>query len=209
MSRSAPLRDSLKFLRLALRKPREIGAVLPSSRALGRAMAEAATRAQGRPVLELGPGTGAVTAAILKAGVVPRSLVAVERTEELLPELGRRFPGVQFIGGDAFKVGGLLQQAVPAWRGQFGAVISSLPLLNFPASLRDQLLEQLAEWMHPDATIVQFSYSLRRSQSFRGLEEVSSKVVWLNVPPARVSEFTLGRRPGSHPRRNGDTPPKH
>lgn len=204
MSRSAPLRDGLKFLRLALRKPREIGAVLPSSRALGRAMAVAASKAHGRPVLELGPGTGVVTAAILKAGVQPRKLVAIERTEELLPDLGRQFPGVHFIGGDAFKVGALLQQSVPEWRGQFGAVISSLPLLNFPVALRDQLLQQLAEWMHPDATIIQFSYSLRRSQCFRGLEEVSSKVVWLNVPPARVSEFSLGRRKPTTPHRNGD-----
>lgn len=203
MSQSAPLRDSLKFLRLALRKPREIGAVLPSSRALGRAMAGAAAKADGRPVLELGPGTGAITAAILKAGVRPHRLVAVERTEELLPDLGRRFPGVHFIGGDAFKVGTLLQKAVPDWHGQFGAVISSLPLLNFPAAARDLLLEQLADWMHPDAIIVQFSYSLRRARSFGGLEEVASKVVWLNIPPARVSEYSLGRRKAQARHRSG------
>ena len=191
MSRSAPLRDSLKFLGLALRNPREIGAVLPSSPALGRAMAAATTRSEGRPVLELGPGTGAVTGAILKAGVRPQKLVAVERTEELIPDLTRRYPGVHFIPGDAFRVGELLQRSVPEWRGQFGAVISSLPLLNFPESLRAQLLEQLAGWMHPEATLVQFSYSLRRSQAFGKLREVSSKVVWLNVPPARVSEFAL------------------
>lgn len=194
MSRSAPLRDSLKFLGLALRNPREIGAVLPSSPALGRAMAAAATRSHGRPVLELGPGTGAVTGAILKAGVRPQKLVAVERTEELIPDLNRRYPGVRFIPGDAFRVDDLLGSSVPEWRGQFGAVISSLPLLNFPESLRAQLLDQLAAWMHPEATLVQFSYSLRRSQAFGHLREVSSRVVWLNVPPARVSEFSLGHR---------------
>ncbi len=197
MSRSEPLRDGLKFLRLALRKPREMGAVLPSSRALGRAMAGAAARANGRPVLELGPGTGSVTAAILKAGVRPQNLVAVERSEELLPELQQRFPGVHFIGGDAFCVDELLNLAKPDWRGQFGAVVSSLPLLNFPAAARERLLEQLAEWIHPTGKLVQFSYSLRRSKSFRNLEEVSSKVVWMNVPPARVSEFSFApRRPG-------------
>lgn len=206
MSRSRPVRDGLKFLRLALRNPREIGAVFPSSQALGRAMARVAIKAHGRPVLELGPGTGAVTAAILEAGVIPRQLVAVEYSAELLPDLRKRFPGVHFIGGDAFKVEGLLRQAVPGWHGEFGAVISSLPLLNFPAAACDQLLEQLADWVHPDASIVQFSYSLGRSKRFGGLKEVSSRVVWKNLPPARVTEFTLGRGK-SVPRHASSHPP--
>lgn len=168
-------------------------------------MAGAAARVNGRPVLELGPGTGVVTAAILKAGVRPQRLVAVEHTEELLPDLGRRFPGVHFIGGDAFKLSALLQKCVPVWRGQFGAVISSLPLRNFPVAARDELLAQLSDWMHPDATIVQFSYSLRRERMFNGLKEVASEVVWLNVPPARVSEYALNGPKAQPPNRPGGT----
>ena len=189
-----PLRDGWKFLRLAFANPKQFGAVLPSSRALSRAMAAAALKAGARPVLELGPGTGAVTAAILAAGIRPQKLVAIERGLELLPDLERRYPGVRFIGGDAFEVGALLAATVPEWRGQIGAVVSSLPLLNFPFADRDRLLDQLGEWICPDATIVQYSYSLNRGGSLRGLEQLSSKVVWFNVPPARVSEFALGRR---------------
>ena len=196
MHQSKPLRNSLKFLRLALAQPRQIGAVLPSSPVLSRAMARAAAKAGGLPVLELGPGTGAVTAAILRAGVSEQKLLAIERSEELLPDLRLRFPGVRFIGGDAFLAGEILAGSVPEWRGQIGVVVSSLPLLNFPADARDRLLEQLAEWLHPQATLVQFSYSLRRHRGFSGLKEIGSKVVWLNVPPARVSEFALGRMHG-------------
>jgi len=190
-----PLRDGWKFLRLAFANPKQFGAVLPSSKVLSRTMAAAALKAGSRPVLELGPGTGAVTAAILEAGIRPQKLLAIERGEELIPDLKRRYPGVHFIGGDAFKVGALLAAAVPEWRGQIGTVVSSLPLLNFPLEDQKNLLDQLADWIHPEANIVQYSYSLRRSGSLRGLEQLSSKVVWLNVPPARVSEFALGRRP--------------
>ena len=204
MSQSEPLRESLRFLRVALRNPREVGAMFPSSKELGRAMARSAAKANGRPVLELGPGTGSITQAILEAGVSPKMLVAVERSTELIPELQRRFPGVHFIGGDAFQIDVLLRRAFPKWLGEFGCVVSGLPLLNFPASACDDLLEQLTLWVHADAPIVQFSYSLGRSKRFRGLEPMSSKVVWRNLPPARVSEFALGRKKSTQ--RNGGHP---
>ena len=69
---STTFADNLRFLRALITRPKNVGAVLPSGPALANAMARQIT-AQG-PVLELGPGTGAITAAILEHGTPPESL---------------------------------------------------------------------------------------------------------------------------------------
>ena len=53
--------DEMRFIRSWLEKPLTVGAVAPSSRMLGRAMARYVDPAEPGPVIELGPGTGAIT----------------------------------------------------------------------------------------------------------------------------------------------------
>ena len=82
-------------------------------------------------VLELGPGTGAVTAALLKRGLREDRLVAIEHNPTLAKLLRKRFPLAQIITGDAWHMDGLLRDLGEPVES-VGAVISSLPLLNFP-----------------------------------------------------------------------------
>ena len=98
---TASLADNFRFLKALITRPKLVGAVIPSSPALARAMARQIDPAAG-PVLEVGPGTGVISEAILERGVTPGRLTLVEYDEELARHLAVRFPRVQVIQGDAF-----------------------------------------------------------------------------------------------------------
>jgi predicted O-methyltransferase YrrM len=72
------LDDEVRFIRTWIEKPLTTGAVAPSSRALARTMAAYVDPARPGPVIELGPGTGPVTEALVAQGVDPSRLVLIE-----------------------------------------------------------------------------------------------------------------------------------
>ena len=178
------LNAELRFFREWLRKPSAVGSVAPTGKLVANAMAAHAPLDNPLPVLELGPGTGAITAAILEHGVPADKLVAVEYSSEFLKYLGKRYPGVNFIHGDAFDLANTL--ADTPWK-RFSAVISGIPMLNFPKPERTRLTLDALSLCEPGAPFVQITYGPRppipvdRSLTY----EVSD---WLvkNVPPARV-----------------------
>src|ERR1700760_1472457 len=130
MQHQSTLADNLRFLKALITRPKSIGAVLPSSPALGAAMARQISCSG--PVLELGPGTGAITAAILEHGTPPETLTCVEYDGDFAQHLKTRFPRVNVVQGDAFE----LEKTLAAPHIQFAAVLSGLPLLNFPVAMR-------------------------------------------------------------------------
>src|SRR5581483_7709712 len=119
---------ALFFLRW-LQAPGRIGAVAPSSRHLGRAMARQVAVNGSDPVIELGGGTGSVTRALLEAGIAPERLVVVEKDERLYRLLRARFPELRIVKGDARRRRRLL---APLGIGKAAAVVSSLPLISLP-----------------------------------------------------------------------------
>ena len=175
-----------QFVREFVRHPRQIGAVFPSSPVLARSMAGLVPPGRGL-VVELGPGCGAVTAALLHSGVAARDLVLVERSEALAQQLARRFPGVCLIRGDAAQLAGfeVLQ------RHRVRAIVSSLPLRSLPAPEVRRILDQISEVSSPGTVFVQFSYALRRSYEgmAQGFSREHARVVWRNLPPARIEAF--------------------
>jgi phosphatidylethanolamine/phosphatidyl-N-methylethanolamine N-methyltransferase len=178
--------DGLAFLKGLAGNPRRIGAVAPSGPALSRLMASFVRPADDGPVLELGPGTGAVTAALIKRGVAPERIVAVEFNSDFCALLRERFAGIAVVEGDAYN----LKATLPADKaGQFSAVVSGLPLLTRPPDVRRELIWQALELMAPGAPFVQFSYSLLlppvKPVAGRFTVERSGWVV-MNLPPARV-----------------------
>lgn len=177
-------RDSLRFLRVLLAHPRHIGAVAPSSSNLARAVAAEIDIAQPGPVLELGPGTGALTRGILARGVAPERLTLIEYDPTLANSLAANFPGVRVICADAFDLAKALQGHT---REPFAAAISGMPLLNFPREMRDRLLHALFERLAPGAPFIQFSYGLHPPIAPTAEIAVSrAAVIWMNLPPARV-----------------------
>jgi phosphatidylethanolamine/phosphatidyl-N-methylethanolamine N-methyltransferase len=141
-------------------------------------------------VLELGPGTGAVTQALLEHGLREDRLVAIERNPKLAHLLGKRFPRAHIITGDAWQLDNLLRRR-PKPITSVGAVISSLPLLNFSEEQAEALAQKIRAILEPQGTWVQYSYQIGKPRS-RGSSRfrlLASKIVWLNLPPARVSVF--------------------
>jgi phosphatidylethanolamine/phosphatidyl-N-methylethanolamine N-methyltransferase len=183
------------FLKRWLRHPLSMGAVMPSGRPLGEAMARATmAAAAGRDghVIELGAGTGHVTRALLAAGIPADRLALVEREPELASFLRRHFAGPRILEGDAARLPRLL--------GAHGltkvaAVVSSLPLLSLPAEVVNGIVQGVFEILPGGAALVQFTYGPSPPVP-RGLRErlhlqgSHGPRIWRNVPPAVVWTFT-------------------
>ena len=187
--------DEARFFKTWFENPGVTGAVSPSGRALARTMARYVDPSVPGPLVELGPGTGPVTQALLRRGVAPERLVLVEYEPKFCRLLERRFPGVRVIQGDAYALATTLAGHLEA---PAAAVVSSLPLLNRPDHDRIRLLGEAFGLMHPDGTFVQFTYGMvspvprpKRDGALLFSTEASPPV-WLNLPPARVFAYRAG-----------------
>lgn len=166
-----------------LAAPRQIGAIAPSGPALARAMVAEAPVTGHRAILELGPGDGVFTAALIDKGVAPARIVAVEYDPGMASALRQRFPGVRVMCGDAFDREAVLAQAPEG----FVAALSGLPLLNFPRDRGERLIRDILAAMPAGAPFVQFSYGLRPPVApAADLIVRRAAMVWRNLPPARV-----------------------
>lgn len=177
--------DTLRFFRNWIAKPAITGAVSPSGKALARAMAKEVSADGAWPVLELGPGTGPVTQALIDRGIAPERIVTVEFNLEFCALLKARFAGVNVVEGDAYDLATTLP---PGLNGPYAAVVSSLPLLNRPAEARFALVEAALDRVLPGGGLVQFSYGLGPPvNSVAGHFKVTQGAfVLANLPPARV-----------------------
>lgn len=180
------LTDEARFLKSWLDKPLVTGAVSPSGKALARMMARYVDPTQPGLVLEIGPGTGPVTEALLERGVAPERLVLIEFNTEFADLLERRFPCVTVVRGDAYSaretLAGRLHEPLIA-------TVCSLPLLTKPVRQRVNLLDQCFEMSRPGAPFIQFTYGLVPPipREAIGLTTAAgSPRVWMNLPPARV-----------------------
>jgi phosphatidylethanolamine/phosphatidyl-N-methylethanolamine N-methyltransferase len=179
------LDDEVRFIRTWIEKPLSLGAVTPSSRALARTMAGYIDPARPGPIIELGPGTGPVTEALLAQGIVPSRLVLLEFDPTFCRLLRTRYPAATVVQGDAYNLkrllAGLMKQ--PA-----AGVVSGLPLFTKPLRMRLRLLFEAFALMSPGAPFVQFTYNAVPPLPKR-LDRVSAEAserIWMNIPPARV-----------------------
>jgi phosphatidylethanolamine/phosphatidyl-N-methylethanolamine N-methyltransferase len=177
------LADNLRFLKALLTHPKAVGAVIPSSPALAKAIARQIDPKAGA-VLEIGPGTGVISEAILERGIAPARLTLVEYDEELARHLAARFPNVHVIQGDAFD----LDHSLRGHGGPpFGAIVSSLPLLNHPMPRRLAYMGAVTRRLAPGAPLIQFSYGAHAPVvPPPGFTVVRTAQVWANIPPAKV-----------------------
>jgi len=182
-STRTPMSDELLFFRGLFARPRNIGAIAPSSPALARAIAAQIDPEMPGPVLELGPGTGVVTDALIARGIAPERIIAIEYDPDFARLLASRFPGVTIINGDAFS----LRETLSHHKGPFAGIVSGLPLLNFPPAKRSGLIAESLDLLAPGAPFVQFSYGLHSpvAPPIGGTVRQAAFVV-MNLPPARV-----------------------
>jgi phosphatidylethanolamine/phosphatidyl-N-methylethanolamine N-methyltransferase len=177
--------DDAKFLKTWMDKPLLTGAVMPSSKFLAKAMAERVDLALDGPVIEIGPGTGPVTEALIKRGVAQERLVLVEFNPDFVLLLKQRYPRATVIQGDAYKLVELLAGRLSA---PAAAIVSSLPLFTKPPHQRLAFMREAFKLMGPKAPFIQFTYAVVAPIPERGAGYVAKASNWilLNVPPARV-----------------------
>jgi phosphatidylethanolamine/phosphatidyl-N-methylethanolamine N-methyltransferase len=184
------LNDEVRFIRSWIEKPLSMGAVTPSGKVLARNMAHYVDPNGEGPVIELGPGTGPVTEALVEHGVDPARLVLVEFNPTFCQLLRQRFPQADVVQADAYR---LREALVHYTRHEAAAVVSGLPLMTKPRRTRLRLLSDALALLKPDAPFVQFTYAVVPPiPKMSGLTVEASERIWLNLPPARVWVY---RRP--------------
>jgi phosphatidylethanolamine/phosphatidyl-N-methylethanolamine N-methyltransferase len=184
--------EEIRFFKGWIDGPKAVGAILPTSSITARRMASVIDIHSGLPVLELGPGTGVITKAILQRGVEPSDLYSVEYSEDFVRHLREDFPEVNIIHGDAFDLDKTLGKHKDL---VFDSVISAVPLLSFPVEKRVAILEDLLNRIPEGRPVMQITYGpLSPVPAGRGNYVVQHyDFVIRNVPPARLWVYKRGR----------------
>jgi phosphatidylethanolamine/phosphatidyl-N-methylethanolamine N-methyltransferase len=179
------LDDEVRFLRSWIEKPLHVGAVMPSGRLLARTMAQYVDPDATGAVVELGPGTGAITNALIERGVDQRRLVLVEYNPGFCALLRDRYPQAKVVQGDAYRLRDTLWNVLSA---PATAMVSGLPLVTKPLLTRVRLVRDAFTVLAPSAPFVQFTYSVVPPipKSLPGVSTEASERIWMNLPPARV-----------------------
>ncbi len=185
------MRPPARFLRQFAQSPRTVGAVLPSSAALARAMLAPIDFAPARTIVELGPGTGAFTRPIAARLARGCRYLGIELNPEFARGLPNAFPSLTFVHGS---VADLTQILATQDIGAVDAIVCGLPWATLPMSLQETVFPAIDLALVPGGVFVTFGYlqslvlpgawALRR-RLHRNFDEVGrSPVVWGNVPPA-------------------------
>lgn len=188
-----PLRldDEVRFLRSWIEKPLHMGAVMPSGKLLARTMAGYVDTHSDAPVIELGPGTGAITNALIERGVDQKRLILVEYNPSFCALLRDRYPQARVVQGDAYTLRASLWEVMTA---PASAVVSGLPLVTKPMRTRLKLIRDAFAALSPGAPFIQFTYSVTPPipKSLSGVHTEASDRIWMNLPPARVWVYRKG-----------------
>jgi len=175
------------FFRRWIRNPAQMGSIIPSSPALCARIVAQSHWENGEAVVELGAGTGVVSAALLAAGLPPSRLFVIEIVPEMADHLRAILPGANVITGDALN----LVRLIPAhWHGRIGTVICGIPMLL----LRDndqQCLVDAMETVAPGRGFLHFSYCATSPIDRKRLGLAGQRKAWtpLNIPPASVWHY--------------------
>lgn len=185
--------DALSFFRAWISNPLQVAAIAPSSAALAELMTREISAESG-PVLELGPGTGVFTRALLARGVRESDLTLIEHGADFARLLNHRFPSARVRWMDAAR----LARANLFDGAPVGAVVSGLPLLSMKPRKVVGVLIGAFGCMQLGGAFYQFTYGPncpvpRRVLDRLGLKAVRIGRALVNVPPAAV--YRISRRP--------------
>ncbi|MBP6617878.1 MAG: methyltransferase domain-containing protein [Burkholderiaceae bacterium] len=182
--------DYVKFLRSWMANPLKVSAVAPSGQSLARLMTAEISPGSG-PVLELGPGTGVFTKALLARGVAEDDLTLVEFGADFAHMLEARFPRTRVVRMDATQLAeSALFDGAPV-----GAVVSGLPLLSMSARSIEQILAGAFGYMREGGAFYQFTYRPMCPVPRPVLDRLGLKATLVgrtvrNIPPAAVYRVT-------------------
>jgi phosphatidylethanolamine/phosphatidyl-N-methylethanolamine N-methyltransferase len=182
----------LHFLRGFLEKPREVGSVIPSSRFLEKRVVGNAELADARVVVELGPGTGGTTRALLRHMHPDARLLAIEINPRFVRLLERTLDDPRLLvheGSAADIAGALADHGLAA----ADAIVSGIPFSTMEKSLGRAILCSVHESLAPGGRFVAYQFRDRVESLARdvfGRARVQMEV--LNVPPMRIYHWRKG-----------------
>lgn len=177
---------SLFFFKEFLNQPQHIGAVCPSSKYVAYAVRKMLPAQQTGLVVEIGPGTGAITRELIKYSHKISQLLVVERSKQMAEKLLCSFPHVPLTYGDAFDLPHLLPE-----NQKIMAVVSSMPIVTLEQQSRIDLLKQFRSVIMQGGLYINVSYSFFSNKEAEncGFDRVKHKYVFRNIPPAHIECF--------------------
>jgi len=188
-----PIKTLMSFMIFSaevLNPRQKVGAAWPSGPTLTRRMASFLPTNPSGYVVELGAGTGAITDSLLKHGINPKRLFAVEMSEKMSGHLRKRFPKINVLTGDAAHLRELLPRKVNP--GHISYIVSSLPFKVMDDGLVRRIANEVRETLPEHGRLIQYTYDIRprRNRWMDGiLERVDGSLVWTHIPPAVVDVF--------------------
>ncbi len=165
--------------------PKRIGALKPSGQGLARMMAAQVDQSLDGKILELGPGTGSITDALLEAGIPQDRLILLEMGSEFCSLLEDRFPDTKIVQGDAFDLKKFSSEHLDA---PLAAIVSGLPLFNHESARRRQLIHDGLDLLDPEGAFIQFTYRAKSPVAYddQAFRLSSTRRIWWNLFPAKV-----------------------
>jgi phospholipid N-methyltransferase len=191
MTTTTKLNDSLAFTKKFVMQYQQMGAVVPSSKYLARAMVAALPLIPtGHCIIELGAGTGVFTRQLLNDRPLNR-IVAVELDRDMAERLRANCSAATVIEGDAADLAQhLADLKIPL--DQIGGVLSAIPFISLPTQVGDRIFHAMADVLttgKPYVQVTYFSPAWRGFSVWKDFSRHSIKRVWRNLPPAEVMEF--------------------
>lgn len=180
------LADDLAFLRGFLARPLEVASIVPSSVFLEQRVVEAAGLANARCVVELGPGTGGTTRALLRASAPQARLLAIEVNPRFCARLRRRIDDARLMaqeGSAEALAEHLADRGLPAP----DVIVSGIPFSTLPADAARRIAAAIHATLAPGGRFV--AYQLRAHVAAYATPYLGAATVaweWRNVPPMRV-----------------------
>ena len=178
----AGLREHMLIASKFLRNPRTVGAVSASSRAMARLMVADIPTDRPVNVVELGPGTGAFTRAIVERIAAGSRFLAVELEEEFVERLRRRMPSVEFVLASAVELERLVKKR---HLEPLDHIVSGLPFASLPIEDIRRILDGIEHTLRPGGTFTTFQY-----------------VHGYAMPPGRFFRKEMSLRMGGPPERH-------
>lgn len=192
-SNGTSLREHVLLFSRFLRSPRTVGAVMPSSRATAEAMVADLTFQDGDRIVELGPGTGVFTSAIIERLRPGSKLLAVEIDPAFVERVQRRWPTIACVCGSAEHLDVIVSNQE---MGPVDHILSGLPFASLPPTVTQNILESVTRVLRPGGTFTTFqylhAYLMPSAAAFRARmrEKMGgpphARLVLRNFPPALI-----------------------
>ena len=181
----------LAFLRGFLTRPKEVGSIIPSSRFMERRIARTAELSTARLVVELGPGTGGTTRALLRHMTPEATLLAIEINPDFVRLLGRTIQDPRLIvhHGSATEIPSILAEH---GLGAPDVILSGIPFSTMERALGTAILRSVRDSLSPAGRFVAYQFRDRVHTLGQGVfGRASVQTELRNVPPMRIYRWDV------------------